>query len=174
MAGQRDGTVVHRDDGSTRISFNRSYPHPIEDVWKALVTPARLAQWWAEADEFDAHEGGRVHLRWLNHDAEGWAPEATGTVTAFRAPWLLELDTDAQGALRFELVSESDEAVRLLFTATRPLDVAYEAKMLAGWHWRFDALAQLLDGTPVDWAHWPRDAWLAHQRRYAEKLGWGG
>lgn len=174
MAGQRDGSVHHREDGTTRISFSRTYPHPIEDVWAALSRPDRLDQWWAEADQFEAHEGGRIQLRWLNHDAEGWAPEASGTVTALAAPWLLELDMDAQGSLRFELVAESDDSTRLLFTATRPLDVAYEAKMLAGWHWRFDALGQVLDGTPVDWAHWPRDVWVGHQRRYAEKLGWGG
>lgn len=174
MTDQRDGSVQHRQDGTTRLSFTRTYPHPIASVWAALAEPVRVAQWWAQADAFELREGGAVHLQWLNHDAEGWAPEASGTVTALAVPWLLELDTDAQGVLRFELVAESDDSTRLLFTATRPLDVTYEAKMLAGWHWRFDALAELLDGTPVVWEHWPRDVWLAHQRRYSEKLGWGG
>jgi hypothetical protein len=60
-----DGTFEKRDDRYV-LRFERRLRHPIERVWAALTEPGELVGWLAEA-EIELVEGGRVHLRWLNH-----------------------------------------------------------------------------------------------------------
>src|SRR4051794_36404325 len=65
----RDGTLQRRD-GEHVLRFERRLSHPIDRVWAALTQPAGLVGWLAEAD-VDLREGGRIELRWLNHDDAG-------------------------------------------------------------------------------------------------------
>lgn len=169
----RDGSVTHPTPGLTRLAFTRRYDHPVDEVWGMLTDPALTQLWWARADRFDLVDRGEVDLQWLNSDEQGLAPRARGSVCALEPGRVLALDTDVFGILRFELAADAG-GTALAFSATLPVDPAWEAKVMAGWHWRFDALAQALAGHPVDWVEEGRPAWLAHWRRYTEKLGWGG
>lgn len=168
-----DGRVAHLPAEQARLTFERHYAADVGQVWAALTDPDRMRQWWAEAPRLDLREGGEFVLNWLNSDDEGFHPVARGRIAALDAPRLIEYDTDIFGVLRFLLVP-AGEGTDLAFTATLPLQPAWEAKMLAGWHWRFDALARALGGQPVDWEHWPLQEWVAARKRYADKLSWGG
>lgn len=170
---RRDGWVTHPTAGTSRLAFARHYAAGPEEVWGMLTDPARTQLWWARVDALDLTPGGRVDLQWLNADEVGVQPRATGTVAELDPGRLLALATDIFGVLRFEL-TPAGTGTDLAFSATLAVDPAWEAKMLAGWHWRFDALADALAGHPVDWVDWGRDQWVAHQKRYTEKLGWNG
>lgn len=171
---ERDGSVTHLTGGVARLVFTRHYSHAPDRVWAMLTQPELIEQWWARADELDPTGGGRVKLTWLNTDVDGTHPVATGRVSAFDPGRVVEYNTDAFGALRFVLSPADDGGTNLAFSASLPLDPAWEAKMLAGWHWRFDALRDALNGTPVDWDAFDHDGWVAQAKRYREKFSWGG
>lgn len=49
------GEFVDRDT----MRFVREYPHPVERVWAALVTPEQISVWWMVCETLEAREGGR-------------------------------------------------------------------------------------------------------------------
>jgi uncharacterized protein YndB with AHSA1/START domain len=180
--------TVEEVEGRKTLRFERRLAHPVEKVWSALTDPEQLAGWLAAADELELAVGGRVVLRWLNtkgrKDWERYGvilpdefdPEAedvvSGTFTTIDPPRLLEMDTDAFGALRWEL-SETGSGCTLTFTNTLPEDFADEMapQTLAGWHSHLDALAEALAGRPmVDWSKWSLDEWAEVRDRYVEAL----
>jgi len=55
--------------------------HSVERVWTALTTAEGLAGWFGSAAEIDLRPGGRLFLRWEEHNAEGLA-----TVEAVEPP----------------------------------------------------------------------------------------
>ena len=171
---QADGSIQHLPSKLARLTFVRTYDAPADQVWAAITDPEKIAAWWAVAEQLDLTGGGRFVLRWLNSDEEGYQPVATGRISALDPGRIIEYNTDVFGALRFVLAPADDGGTKLTFTSTLPLSPSWEAKMLAGWHWRFDALADALKGQAVDWTHWPLAEWVAHRRRYADKLSWGG
>jgi uncharacterized protein YndB with AHSA1/START domain len=133
------------------VRFERRLAHPIERVWAALTVPGELVGWWGDAD-VDLHNGGRFVMRWLNTDDQGSRAVMHGTITALEPPRLLEITGDIHGVLRFDL--HPDEAGTLLtFSSTVDLPEAYRTKVLAGWHFHLDALADVLDGRSVDLVH---------------------
>ncbi len=167
MPGSPDGTFTRRDDGRLVLRFERSLPHPVEQVWAALTEPARLEQWLAAAD-LELVEGGSVELRWLNTDDEGNTAVARGTVARLEPPRLVEYDTDIHGVIRFELREHGPGCV-LVFTNETPAPAEYEAMVAAGWHIHLDHLAGALGGDPVDWPRWDeehRPAWSRLRERY--------
>ncbi|MGF7237040.1 MAG: hypothetical protein ACQSGP_19065, partial [Frankia sp.] len=61
---------------------------------------------------------------------------------------------------------------RLTFTADLVLPPEFRTKVLAGWHFHLDALAEALDGGRVDWPRWPLDRWeRIHETYLAAELG---
>ena len=59
------------------VRFERRVAAPPEDVWAALTEPKQIEAWLAEA-EFEATEGGKVHLVWPDQG------EMHGSVTKYR------------------------------------------------------------------------------------------
>jgi uncharacterized protein YndB with AHSA1/START domain len=162
-----NGTHTKLDDGRHQVRFERTLKHPIERVWSAITEPDQMEAWLARA-EIDLQPGGRVRLEWLNAAEEEVV--ARGTVTVINPPRRLELDTDAQGTLAWELEPEGD-ATHLTFTATLHMPDEHVAKNVAGWHSHLDFLADWLDdGTRVDWPRWPRERWQEHHDRYAASM----
>ena len=58
------------------VRFERRVSAPPEDVWAALTDPKQIEAWLAEA-EFEATEGGKVHLVWPDQG------EMHGSVTKY-------------------------------------------------------------------------------------------
>lgn len=171
-----DGIVETTPDGP-RLRFERRLAHPVATVWAALTEPARLRDWWGDA-ELTLSPGAPFRLTWRNADEAGQAAELVGTVARVEAPRLLvltalwgfsgsdepgmpttlvwELDADGDGTLlRFTNDIEMPEAC--LFT-------------IAGWHLHLDALAALLDGGTVDIVH-PEPAWTPIHEAYVARYG---
>jgi uncharacterized protein YndB with AHSA1/START domain len=164
----KDGTLERRDDHQV-IRFERRLAHPVERVWGALTEPDQIAAWLALA-ELELEEGGRVELRWQNHDEEGNTAVARGTVSALDPPRLLEFDTDIHGRLRWELARDGDGTL-LAFTAEAQLPEDYELEVLSGWHIHLDHLEEVLDGGSIDWPNWDRahkPDWERIRARYEE------
>ncbi|WP_067126855.1 SRPBCC domain-containing protein [Microtetraspora malaysiensis] len=153
------GSVSTTGDTCT-LRFERRLPHPVERVWRAISEPKHLIEWLAEA-EVEHHLGGQVTLRWLGTDEHGSqnAPVVHGLISAYKPPHILQIDTDAHGALRWELEGDGSGCL-LLFSATG--DYGDEApKVLAFWHAHLDFLADSLEGRRIDWPRWPRARWEA-------------
>jgi uncharacterized protein YndB with AHSA1/START domain len=166
-----DGTITTVDAAHQAVCFYRHYAHPVAEVWPYLSRPVLLRRWLAAADRLDPAEGGTVVLRWLNTDAEGRTVIASGTVTAYDPPSLIQFDLDPHGRVRFQLTDEGGGAA-LAFSATLPSPIETPALLLAGWHLHLDYLAQALDGGAVDWPAWDlaRD-WQPLHDAYAARLG---
>ena len=74
-------------------------------------------------------------LRWLNTDDEGNTAIATGTVSVFEPPRVLELDTDIHGRIRWELEGAPDGCVlTLTVVAELPDDFVTEVAAAARAH----------------------------------------
>ena len=143
-----DGGLEVRADGKSVLRFERRLAHPIERVWAAVTDPDELIAWWGRA-QVELEPGGRFSMAWLNVDDEGNRAEMEATITELDPPRLLELSGDIHGVLRFELAAEGDETV-LTFTSILDLPGEYRTKVLAGWHFHLDALADALDGRATD------------------------
>jgi uncharacterized protein YndB with AHSA1/START domain len=161
------GTHTKLPDGRHQVRFVRRLNHPIDRVWAAITEPDQLEAWLARA-EVEPQAGGRVRLEWLNTGDDEVI--ARGTVTAIDPPRLLELDTDAQGALRWELTPDG-EATHLALTVVLAMPDEHVTMNIAGWHVHLDFLGDWLDdGTRVDWPNWPRERWDAIHERYAASM----
>ncbi len=157
-----DGGLEVRADGKSVLRFERRLAHPIERVWAALTDPEELIAWWGRA-ELELEPGGRFAMAWLNVDDDGNRAEMEATVTELDPPRLLELTGDIHGVLRFELEPDGDRTV-LTFTSTLDLPDEYRTKVLAGWHYHLDALAEALAGGSVDLVELP--GWDSIHERY--------
>jgi uncharacterized protein YndB with AHSA1/START domain len=160
--------VLEKNEGKDVLRFGRYLAHPIERVWAALTEPGELVGWWGEA-EVDLIEGGRFTMRWLNTDEHGDGVVMHATITRLEPPNLLEMRGDLHGVLRWELHPGGNGTV-LTFSSTLDLPEEYRTVVLAGWHYHLDALAEALDGRPIDIVNLPNDHWEQVHERYAARL----
>jgi uncharacterized protein YndB with AHSA1/START domain len=154
-------------DGLTTVSLERHLRHPVERVWRFISEPEHMVAWLAEA-EIEPFEGGKVLLRRLTTDEQGDQAVASGVITEYKPPHVLQLDTDTQGRLRWELEGDGSGAL-LLFTAIGEYADRL-AEVLAEWHLHHDFLGEALEGHPVDWPHWPRHRWDTLRTHYLTEL----
>jgi uncharacterized protein YndB with AHSA1/START domain len=134
------------------VEFIRTYPHPIERVWRAVTDPAEVAIWFIPPTVWEPKTGGRYRF----HD-DGFA----GVIQIVEPPRLIRFAGPAPEAFfQFELApAEGGTRLRYLQHADpsvadpderRPDFVAPgRPGSLAGWHHAFDELAELLDGDPI-------------------------
>lgn len=163
-----DGVLETRDDGKHVLRFERRLAHPIDRVWEALTRPDELIRWWGDAD-VELIQGGRFTMRWLNTDEEGNRAVMESTIEQIEPPRLLELTGGIHGDLRWELRPEGDGTV-LTFQSTVELPEDFRARVLAGWHYHLDALADALAGRPTELVEL-EGRWEPIHERYLEKLG---
>ena len=162
-----DGTLEQRD-GRDVLRFERRLNHPIDRVWEALTQPGELIAWWGAA-EVELVEGGRFDVRWLNTDEDGNGAERKAVITRLEPPHLIETSGEPHGVLRFELRPEGEGTV-LTFTSTVELPEEFRTRVLAGWHYHLDALAEALDGRRVELVELPNDGWQRVHERYVERV----
>ncbi|MFF1397634.1 SRPBCC domain-containing protein [Streptomyces sp. NPDC058287] len=143
-----------RTEGHTHtLHFTIALPHPVEEVWAAVATPAGLPGWLAVADVLEPRLGGAVTLRWLNNGRAH-----PGHVTAWDGERVAEYTLESpHGRMRFHLEPTAPDATTLRFTGEIDGDDAARLDHLAAWHDHFEHLVAALDGHPTDeraWAAW--------------------
>ncbi len=111
----------------------------VDEVWRALTDPARLAEWFANDVELVAEPGGRGVFRWDDGTVRIAEVEDVEPGRRFSFRWHEQGSDDAT---RVELtLEEADDGTRLSVVET-PL--AAEASALAGeWSWGVSLLAAL-------------------------------
>ncbi|WP_409332080.1 SRPBCC family protein [Trujillonella humicola] len=138
------GTYVEHD-GRPAVRFVRTYPHPVERVWRAVSDPAELAHWFPSTVTIEPREGGRITF-----SADPYAVDAEGVVLAWEPPHRLAFSwyedevhltlEEADGGCRLTLLNVLD-------------DRAAAARNASGWFVCLRSLARLLDGRPGSGPH---------------------
>ena len=143
------------------VEYTRTYPHPIERVWKAITDPAEMSVWFSRIT-FEPRLGGEYRALWEEPSM------FEGVITAFEPPRLLRFGGPHPGAdacWQFEL-EPVDGGTRMVFvqcippghdTLSRwPLDPPESAPdtpwrpgTLSGWHIAFDNLGDVLNGLVI-------------------------
>jgi len=141
------------------VEYVRTFPHPIERVWRALTDPKEMSV-WAMPTTIDLRVGGAYTFM-----GEQW-----GAILALDPPRLIKLGKigieakpHAPGENYMEYVlEESADGTRMTFTEhwkegpdylaffgddlPGGPETPFHPGTLAGWHGMFDGLAALLDG----------------------------
>ncbi|HLI66221.1 MAG TPA: SRPBCC domain-containing protein [Caulobacteraceae bacterium] len=134
------------------VEYVRTFPHPIERVWRAITDPAEFGMWFMPGT-IEPKAGG----------AFGFAGgQWTGSILAFEPPRLIRLRNagDAVGYFQYEL-SEAAGGTRMRFVQHFSPDGVYGEPgstapgagtpwrgAVNGWHEFWEALGDHLDGVP--------------------------
>ena len=148
------------------VEYTRTYPHPIERVWKAITDPAEMSVWFSRIT-FEPRLGGEYRALWEDPSM------FKGVIIAFEPPRLLRFGGPHPGAdacWQFEL-EPVDGGTRMVFVqrippghevlARWPLDPPESAPdtpwrpgTLSGWHISLDNLGDVLNGLVIS-SHLP-------------------
>ena len=139
----RRGTVTRLDDGRQRLEFRRSWPDPVEEVWRAVTDPDELKAWFPTRIEIDRWEAGAA----LTHHFDGQPVDPLpGLVLECSAPHRLVF-TWGDDTIGFDL---SPTEGGTLFVLTEELGASTAARNAAGWE---VCLERLVDGAVgEDWS----------------------
>lgn len=142
----RLGTVTRNGANYYDYLFERRIAKPMEKVWAAIITPERIADWFALV-ELEPKVGGYYRLRFAPDDAA-----TEGVITAFDPPCLFEHTwPDGQhpdSRVRYELEPDG-EGCRLRFSQIG-VPKQYVGSV-AGWHLFLDALPGATEGVRFVW-----------------------
>lgn len=125
------------------ISFERTYPHPVATVWRALTDPALLGRWLMETD-FVA-EPGREFRMWCEN-AEGGRDRYLCRVLEYEPPrrmlWSWVLDgRQGEGATHVEFtLTEVAQGTHLTVRHTGDRDPNIIEAFKGGWPVKLDQL----------------------------------
>ena len=130
-----------------QVVFHRRYRAPVEKVWAALTTPARLADWLAVA-EVDLRVGGSIRLNWNGmHQAEV-------RITVCDPPrsfaWAWEIG-GRDTLVRFDLAPEAGGCLLTLTHSGLSPRGGPGAGVRAGWHAHLEGLPDALEGRATAW-----------------------
>lgn len=125
-----------------RLRIERSYPHPVAKVWRAITDPAELSGWFPARVETAQAVGATMTFTF-----PGESPTSDGTITELDPPRVFAFDWGGE-LLRWELTPDGPGATRVVFTHVFD-DRARAGSFAAGWDACFGGLAQVLDGSPV-------------------------
>jgi uncharacterized protein YndB with AHSA1/START domain len=160
-----DGRLERTADGGV-IRFERHLAADAGDVWNAITSPERLADWWFpfEADiTVDLREGGEMVFAWT---VDGEPLSMVLTILRVEPPVLFEHTHPAPGStMRWELEAvDAGCLLRLTHTVTDVRD-AIDNCYVVGLQTSLDRLGPALAGRPASW-DW--DAFAAHRAHYAD------
>ena len=156
MIEQKPGLGHVTVDGEfATMTFERTYPHPIEDVWRAITEPEELASWFMTKGMIHGGTGGTVDF--VSGPSEF---HITGTILAWEPPHLFEhewnvaprtgLPKGEQAFVRWELTDVGGKTlVKMVF---RHLHSGTAGGFVSGTHAFLDRLGAQLDGEALpDW-----------------------
>ena len=159
-----DGVLERTADGGV-IRFERHLHHPIREVWDAITSPERLADWWLPFDAditVDLREGGSIEFVSTSVDEP---MTITCTILRVEPPMLLEhTHIDAGSFLRWELEPVGSGCVLRLSHFVTDVDTAIGNCYVVGLHASLARLVPCLDRRPVAW-DW--DGFADAQAHYA-------
>jgi uncharacterized protein YndB with AHSA1/START domain len=140
------------------LEFVRTYPHPIERVWRAITDPAELARWFIPTTRWEFLEGGAYRF----HD-----DDFSGEILTIEAPRFIRFGgrdvagqepgsffqyelTPAEGGTRLRFIQYAAPGRAWEGRPDHRKDVPWAGGNLGGWHEFWEALAAHLDGVPAD------------------------
>jgi uncharacterized protein YndB with AHSA1/START domain len=132
-------------DGRPAVRFVRTYPHPVERVWRAVSDPAELVRWFPSEVAIEPREGGAVRFSGDPHLDDGagvvlvWDPPTRLAFTWGSDELHLTLEPAGTGC-RLTLVNVLD-------------DRSAAARNASGWYVCLAELVKLLDGVPSAGPH---------------------
>ncbi|GAB2650871.1 SRPBCC domain-containing protein [Kribbella swartbergensis] len=154
------GPVVHGTletiDGRPALRFERTLPHSVERVWRAVSVPAELERWFPAAADWTPAVGETFE-----------AGGASGEVTEVDPPHRLAWNFAGQ-FYSFDLTAEGD-GCRLVFTHVID-DRGLSAQTAAGWETYFLRLEPHLAGESMSEEQAHRQ-WEEIHEQYAERFG---
>jgi uncharacterized protein YndB with AHSA1/START domain len=159
-------TEAHYSPGERTLTLTRDYPHPIQRVWAAVSTPARIADWmgveWLGDEGGALHEGAHFDYRFGNTDMESRAH-----VLRYEPPHLIEHswfeNVPPHGRVRWVL-EETGGGTRLTLTHFLPL-FEEAPRTGAGWTMLLEQLAKSLGDIPAE------INWRETRDSYAKRFG---
>jgi uncharacterized protein YndB with AHSA1/START domain len=158
-----DGTLQRTAEGGV-IRFERVLAYPIGEVWDAITSPERLAEWWLPFDAditVDLREGGEMVMVGTGDEPV----TITCTILRVEPPMLLEHTHAAPNSrMRWELEPVETGCVLRLSHFVPDADEAIQSCYVVGLHASLSRLEPALVGRPIDW-DW--DAFADAQVHYA-------
>jgi len=124
-------------DGRPALHFERTLPHPVARVWRAVTEPDELAQWFVGPVAWTPALGETF-------DVAGATVEITELDPPHSIAWTWGVER-----YRFELAA-SPEGCTLRFTHVFDEQHGPAAQHAAGWETYLDRLDALLAGHPID------------------------
>ncbi|HKS05948.1 MAG TPA: SRPBCC domain-containing protein [Gemmatimonadaceae bacterium] len=160
---------VEKDGDTWTLVLVKELKHAPEKVWNAITDPAQLREWAPfDSDGNLAVAGAKVNLTTVG------APSlhvTETTVTRAERPKLLEYNWGGFD-MRWQLDAHGAGTRLTLWTNIQRNFIAMGA---AGWHFCFDVLEQLLDGTPLGRIVGPDamkvEDWHRLHAEYAKQFG---
>jgi uncharacterized protein YndB with AHSA1/START domain len=138
---------VLREGDRVGLRFVRTFPHPIERVWRAITESDQL-QYWMPCDIVgERRTGADITLPFWPAQVEKYElsePSLTGRIEAWEPPGLF-VWTWAGDVLRFELESAAGATTLTFTTWPASADPDELASTAGGYHVCLDELAVLLD-----------------------------
>ena len=161
-----DGVLERTTDGGV-IRFERHLAYEVSDVWDAITSPDRLADWWLPFDAditVDLREGGEMVFT----ETTGDEPVTmTCTILRLEPPLLLEHTHPAPGSRMLWQLEPAHSGCILRLTHVVPrVEEAIDNCYLVGLQTSLDRLEPSLAGRPEPWA-W--DAFAVTQAHYADR-----
>ncbi|MGY1770039.1 SRPBCC family protein [Blastococcus sp. SYSU D00813] len=157
------GTYVEHG-GRPAVRFVRTYPHPVERVWRTVSDPAELAHWFPSRVTIEPREGGRITF-----SDDPYTEGATGVVLVWDPPRRLSFSW-FEDELHLTLEETAGGGCRLTLVNTLG-DRAAAARNASGWLVCLAELAKALDGRPGSGPH--GDGVLPWEPVYAAHLAAG-
>lgn len=134
------GTYLEHE-GRPAVRFVRTYPHPIDRVWRAVSEPAELVHWFPSTVAYEPRAGGTVTF-----SGDPYAPDASGVVLAYEPPRRFGF-TWGDGEVHLALDPVGDGSCRLTLINVLA-DRSEAARNASGWLVCLDELRKAVDGTP--------------------------
>jgi uncharacterized protein YndB with AHSA1/START domain len=157
-----DDTTFGREAGFVAAVTERRLEHPVGDVWRTIVEPARMSEWLAPG-RIEPGLGGAVRLDFAD---SGTVIESA--VTAFEDGRLVAFSWSRPGEperpVRIELAPDA-AATRLTLTVRTP-DGEDPARAAAGWAAHLAMLEAALAGAPIPF---PFETFKAAREAYKAK-----
>ncbi|MFE7775027.1 SRPBCC family protein [Streptomyces sp. NPDC057445] len=132
-------------EGRPAVRFERSYPHPVEQVWAAVSEPEGLAHWFPSKVTLEPRAGGKIEF---SHDPH--MPSSAGTVLDFEPPHRFAFTWDGD-EIHLELAAEGDGCRLTLTNVLTERNTA--ARNAAGWSVCLDELDKHLAGAGAEGPH---------------------